>query len=84
MNVDHIDEYVTALTRPLLTIVLISGLTWGFANRLIPGEVYSTIVASAAGYWFGKQGDRPPAVQEHQHVPPKPGTTAGRGGRGNP
>lgn len=58
----QIAEFINAITRPLVTVICVTGLTWGFANRLISGEVYSTIVTAIIIYWFKQRDGEKEAV----------------------
>lgn len=53
---DKTAKFLNEITRPIVTIICISGLTAGFFLKLISGEVYTTIVTAIIFYWF-KQDD---------------------------
>lgn len=51
---DRVADFANATARPLISIVLISFLSWGFMVQRIEGDVYAPLVAVVVGYWFGK------------------------------
>lgn len=54
---DELIKRIAALleVKSIITLVVIAGVTWGFANKLVPGEMYSAFASSIITYYFTRK-----------------------------
>ena len=68
-------------TRPLVTLMLITALCYGFVMDKVSGETFVAIVSSVVSFWFAQRGQEQRASDRTAHdagatatAPPSGGT----------
>jgi len=55
---DTIADFMNKATRPLVTNVVVAGLTYGFLTGSVSSEAYVGIGGLVIGFWFQKREEK--------------------------
>jgi hypothetical protein len=51
-------EGVNQVVRPIVTLTLTAGITWGFIYEKVSAEAYLGLVAVVVGFWFRERQEK--------------------------